>query len=465
MFRNIDSNMWIAMGRRMLSGDVLYRDIWDSKGPWIFFLNEFAVWLSPRFGMFFIETVELYIVGLAIYRMVRLWKSERVARVLSFFWVPLFMFPFSSFSNCCGEHELPLVAWSFVGMYEWCKSDRVSHDIRWAFVYGLSVGCCFCMRPGDAIFVLLGVIYISVTLIARGNLRCLAANLCSGALGICVFCASFLIWAATHDVLLDMILATFIYNVTYTEVLRVAWVWHFVNCFVKFGFMIGVGVIVWIARRLRFIPVQVDLWWFVGIVGLVYLMFTPTFDHYFVVLIPVFVAFFCQFMDCVPYVVCVVGLSLLFGCFDRVCLWETYRSHDAVYASVVDEVAKSLGHEDVSSFDGSHDMLLINGVYSNYDYSEKWGLALPDTRWILFQDAVCNIRYDLRGQMRNDFVDHEADFVLWVPSGFTSYFGSVEECVFYDLLTSDYDIVFSHDGDTGDDSCDYILFVRKDVVR
>ena len=59
---NRDGGLFMYMGDRLLKGDVLYVDIWDNKGPLIFYLNALGLFLGRglRWGVWGLEYVFLY---------------------------------------------------------------------------------------------------------------------------------------------------------------------------------------------------------------------------------------------------------------------------------------------------------------------------------------------------------------------------------------------------------------------
>jgi len=56
-----DSGFFMFAGHEMLKGKQLYTQIWDSKGPLIFFINAFGLWLGAgsRWGLWFLELILL----------------------------------------------------------------------------------------------------------------------------------------------------------------------------------------------------------------------------------------------------------------------------------------------------------------------------------------------------------------------------------------------------------------------
>ena len=58
----VDANAFVTVGKALAHGQVLYRDIFEQKGPFLYFLHTVAYWLSPArpfIGVYVLETVSL----------------------------------------------------------------------------------------------------------------------------------------------------------------------------------------------------------------------------------------------------------------------------------------------------------------------------------------------------------------------------------------------------------------------
>lgn len=70
-----DPNCFFTVGRAMLDGKVMYRDIYEQKGPWLYFLHVFCAWISNDsfLGVFFLEIINLFFVFLLVSKIVELY--------------------------------------------------------------------------------------------------------------------------------------------------------------------------------------------------------------------------------------------------------------------------------------------------------------------------------------------------------------------------------------------------------
>ena len=70
-----DPNCFFTVGRAVLDGKVMYRDIYEQKGPWLYFLHAFCAWISNDsfLGVFFLEIINLFFIFLLVSKIVGLY--------------------------------------------------------------------------------------------------------------------------------------------------------------------------------------------------------------------------------------------------------------------------------------------------------------------------------------------------------------------------------------------------------
>lgn len=75
----VDPNCFMTMGRGMLKGKVLYRDLYEQKGPYVYFLHALVALVSDTsfLGMWFLEIINLFICMLLISKIVGLYGYKR----------------------------------------------------------------------------------------------------------------------------------------------------------------------------------------------------------------------------------------------------------------------------------------------------------------------------------------------------------------------------------------------------
>ena len=79
----VDSNVYFTIGKAMLGGKVLYRDIFDQKGPYLFMAHSFAYLISHRsfIGVYLLELALAFVFAYAEYRILLLYIEKKYALI------------------------------------------------------------------------------------------------------------------------------------------------------------------------------------------------------------------------------------------------------------------------------------------------------------------------------------------------------------------------------------------------
>lgn len=139
-----DANSYFTMGKGMMNGQVIYRDLYDQKGPYLYFLYGLAYLFShDTFAGVFI--LELTAVGLFLYwayRILCLYLKEQTALL----WIPAVaavMLASKSFywGGAAEEFMLPLFGYSLYVSLKYFKEDFAEKPtVRMLFMNGALAG-------------------------------------------------------------------------------------------------------------------------------------------------------------------------------------------------------------------------------------------------------------------------------------------------------------------------------------
>lgn len=78
----VDANCFMTVAKSMLNGKVLYRDIYDQKGPYLFFIHILCYVISPNkfYGVFFLEILCSFISLIFIVKILKLYGVNSVKK-------------------------------------------------------------------------------------------------------------------------------------------------------------------------------------------------------------------------------------------------------------------------------------------------------------------------------------------------------------------------------------------------
>ncbi len=119
-----DANAYLSAGKGILAGRVMYRDLYEHKGPLIYMLHALCALISPSgfLGVFFMEIAAVGLFLMAVYKLLTLYGAGQSAWAL----LPLAAaLSLSSVSFRTGDSAeelcLPVLAWALYFLLRWLK--------------------------------------------------------------------------------------------------------------------------------------------------------------------------------------------------------------------------------------------------------------------------------------------------------------------------------------------------------
>lgn len=212
-----DSAFFQMVGQSMVRGQVMYRDIFDHKGPYLFFIQYLGQRICyGRYGIFFIQVLSLLFTLYIIDHTCQLVCGENrlFFRIVS---AAVFFFLFS-FTLDCGnlseEYSLPVLFLCLYLFFDFLQENR-----RKAFPYALLIGASFgflaFLRLSNAslLCIIIAVLFLELFL----NKKFYTLFLCIAGFLIGFFLSSLpvCLYYAHQHILSEMLYATFIFNFIY----------------------------------------------------------------------------------------------------------------------------------------------------------------------------------------------------------------------------------------------------------
>ena len=141
-----DSNIYFTVAKAMVNGQVLYRDIFDLKGPYIFFVYSLGVRLCDTsfIGIYLIEVICCFLVLFFTYKIVRLYTKTSIITDLVIVCLSLGVYSTFEFvfGGCPEELLMPIyVATLYFGLKA-IKESRPT-NCKEAFIVGMLAGLVF----------------------------------------------------------------------------------------------------------------------------------------------------------------------------------------------------------------------------------------------------------------------------------------------------------------------------------
>lgn len=216
---SVDSSAYMLFGKSVVAGKFPYLDIWELKGPAIFYLEAFGYWLTySKMGICILQIVFLWMSFYLIYKLYSLGFSQWAS-------VALAMFSFLSLiinyqgGNFIEEYTLPLLGLSTYFMFKWTLSTKRNdvpwHNPKFSIIYGFVLGFSLMTRLTDALGICGAALVIGVYLVIHRQWKNLLFNVLYYFIGFFVVVLPFCIYFYQHDALYEMWYGTFIFNLSY----------------------------------------------------------------------------------------------------------------------------------------------------------------------------------------------------------------------------------------------------------
>lgn len=217
-----DSAIFTLMGKGINNNKIIYKDLFDHKGPLLFFIEALGYYIGKFNGIFLLQCLSGILNLIFIYGIWKMLKNnkfkQKIIDLIFVFitFISIFFYTFEG-GNLSEEYSLPFI---LCCLYLFTKyAIKSKKDIKHPYSYSLIYGICFTslalIRINNAITVISGVLSIIIYLIYKKEIRNLLMNILFGIIGCLIIALPFIIYFYNHSALYEMIYATFIYNFKY----------------------------------------------------------------------------------------------------------------------------------------------------------------------------------------------------------------------------------------------------------
>jgi hypothetical protein len=146
----LDSNFFQLTGKLILEGKVPYRDFFDHKGPFVFYLEALGYWISPKYGIYLLSILNLTFSFFFFQRTGDLLSLPKGATLTGLFLFAM-LIGWTYEGNTIAEMTLPFVA---LPLYLFIKAlvQNKDRDYLWGnLLNGLSLSFALFTRATDCL--------------------------------------------------------------------------------------------------------------------------------------------------------------------------------------------------------------------------------------------------------------------------------------------------------------------------
>ncbi len=208
-----DSGVFLYVGEQILDGKIPYRDVWDHKGPLLYYINALGLWLGQGAigGVWVLEYVSL---GTAVFLSFHLLNKAfgLVPAIIStIIWLGNASL-LQVGGNLTEEYTLPL---QFAALYLFWRSLTSKNDSLHFFTIGLLAGAAFLLRPNNIGTPAAIMAYVVGSSLAARAWSILWRKVGAFLAGAGALVGGTAVYFAAHQALFPLIDQLFVYNFQY----------------------------------------------------------------------------------------------------------------------------------------------------------------------------------------------------------------------------------------------------------
>lgn len=194
-----DAGIFAYVGMAMKEGRVLYTEVWENKGPLLYFINLLGISINYYHGIYLLELSALFFTLFFMYKTANLYCNKTIALISAVFAsVPLTVT--LEGGNLSEEYALPFMAWCLYLAAKFIKQDCNLKKIE-LFAVGVTIGAVFMLRLNILALQFCLVLAVIICLITRKEFKKLGTVFTFAILGFLTILAPFIIYLVKNDAL------------------------------------------------------------------------------------------------------------------------------------------------------------------------------------------------------------------------------------------------------------------------
>lgn len=200
-----DVSVYLAIGRAVFQGKMLYSEVFDPKGPLIFFLYGFSSLInsSPFLLLFIFQCVFWYVALLSVFRL----GEQLGLRKINSFIVTILFLPFAiNFMYTGGSPEEFILLANTISMtlsVSYFKDKKKKHNPKYMLIHGINSSIIFFLKLNLTIFLLIMLIFVTISIIKNEGVKSLIKNVLYYICGLLIVALPILLYFIVNGNVLD----------------------------------------------------------------------------------------------------------------------------------------------------------------------------------------------------------------------------------------------------------------------
>jgi hypothetical protein len=260
----VDANAFMTVGKGIVHGLVPYKDLFEHKGPILYFIHSIAYISFPNtfYAIYIFESIAMALNMILFYKIARLFINKHFAYLLSFF-LPVLILNYDYFrmGDSAEEFVFPCLMFLIYTILSCRQNHELSFSKRTLFLHGIILACIFWIK-----YTLIGAwigffAFYGIYLIWKRQFAKLGQSIMISLTGFIAVSLPVLIYFWINNALRDLFDVYFIFNITsystehtlWYKIYRVlAFFLHPTSTsqyFISFLILAGIALIIFLNRK------------------------------------------------------------------------------------------------------------------------------------------------------------------------------------------------------------------------
>ena len=195
-----DAGIFAGIGHAMSEGRILYTEIWENKGPLLYFINLLGISLNYYHGIYWLELLSIFITLLYCFKSaLYITKNNWISLLAVLFTSLIYIFTLEG-GNLSEEYALPFLS---IGLYLTVKLIYNNFNLGNLeyILYGICIGATFLLRANLTSFYIVVIIVLTIYILKQRSFKLFFKILIMAFIGFVIIISPFLIYLITNNAL------------------------------------------------------------------------------------------------------------------------------------------------------------------------------------------------------------------------------------------------------------------------
>lgn len=212
---DIDSSVFQVMGKGMLEDKIMYKDLFDHKGPIVYIINAIAFIISNKYGLFIMELIISYIGIIFVYKTARIVLCKKVSIFLSLFYI-LISFQYFYGGNFTEEYAITFMSIAMYFIIKILHNKEINKKLYWIII-GATFTINLLIKPTYiSIWAAFGIVQL-ISSIKDKKIKELIKNIGYMIIGILIISIPIILYLIINNDIKDFINAYIVMNMKYSN--------------------------------------------------------------------------------------------------------------------------------------------------------------------------------------------------------------------------------------------------------